>query len=211
MGKGSSGKAAKVGGQKDHYEQTFGHRPMDREHRLEPVDSVLWKDAVGFTAGLLGVSEQEAFDYNAAVNDYTSISYEKIRRYQRGEQIEPWALEATAKRAELIEGYIERAPKWNGGKTYRGIGAESLPGIGDIIDMGGTSSWSSRLDSALDYADYASKKIVFVSPSQSKGTSTKHLSYYPNENEVTVSKNAKYKVQSVKNEGGISYVYVKEV
>lgn len=167
------------------------------------------------TAKYLGVSVQEAKDMYGAVKDFSGTSYSLMRAAQRGEKVD-----AKYKRlAEQAEGYIKNAPKWGGGVTYRGI---SLPAsvvqslkVGGTFDVNlGTASWSTSEGTARNFAKAYkdNKSVVFVSQTQNKGTSIKHISYYSNESEVLVSKNAKYTVTNISTKPGspYTYVYVKE-
>lgn len=167
------------------------------------------------TAKYIGVSVQEAKDMYGAVKDFTGTTYSLMRAAQRGEKVD-----AKYKRlAELAEGYIDHAPKWGGGVTYRGMAlspsAVSSIKVGSTFDVNlGTASWSTQEGKAREFATpyNGNKGVVFVSQTQSKGTSIKHISYYSNENEVLVSKKAKYTVTSISTKPGspYTYVYVKE-
>lgn len=199
--------------QADHYYDAH-FKPKGLE-KYDP--NYLWGEAVEFTANLLGVSKEEAREYNSAVNAFTDRAYKRIRQYQRGEEIEDWAQGNTAERERLLEGYISAAPKWGGGQTFRGVGSHyGMVDAGDVIDMGGTSSWSTDIGTAVSLGKTSSHMLtVFVCDTQRKGTSTRHLSKHPSEDEVTVSKSARYEVVSIteKYYNGISYeeIKVKEV
>lgn len=167
------------------------------------------------TAKYLGVSVQEAKDMYGAVKDFSGTAYSLMRAAQRGEKV----ADKYKRLAEQAEGYIDHAPKWGGGVTYRGIGlpasvVKSLTAGGTFDVNLGTASWSTQESTARNFAKSSSgdKPVVFVSQTQGKGTSIKHISYYGNESEVLVSKNAKYTVTNISTKPGspYTYVYVKE-
>lgn len=134
-------------------------------------------------------------------------------------EIATWNVALLKSEAKRIEGYIERAPKWGGGVTYRGM---SLPSsvvkgltVGGTFDVNaGTASWSTQESTARSFSKSGSggRHVVFVSQTQSKGTSIKHISYFTKENEVLVSKNARYTITNISTKSGspYTYVYVKE-
>ncbi len=164
----------------------------------------------------LGVSQSQAEQLVTSVENYTGVYYRDIREYQQsGEPKE------AAEYAQGIENYIKVAPKWDGGVTYRGISDipndvyEQLTTKGNVIDMKGTSSWSSRESVARNFAGMSTfgNNIVFVSETQSRGTSIRHLSTIPHEDEVVASKDASYVVKRTKKDkkSGIMYVYLKEM
>lgn len=173
------------------------------------------------TAKYIGSTVQEAKDMFDAVQDFTASAYSGIRRAQRGEKASdiPELQKKYDSEAKRIEGYIERAPKWGGGVTYRGM---SLPAsvvkgltVGGTFDVNlGTASWSTQESTARSFSKSGSgsRHVVFVSQTQSKGTSIKHISYFAKENEVLVSKNAKYTITNISTKSGspYTYVYVKE-
>ena len=109
-----------------------------------------------------------------------------------------------------------------GGSTYRGIKLDKATvkalRVGNKIDVNlGTASWSTaestaRSFSGSGYAGTGKRSVIFVSGTQTKGTSIKHISLFANENEVLVSKKAQYIIDSISIKPGspYTYVYVKE-
>lgn len=170
------------------------------------------------TAKYIGSTVQEAKDMYNAVKTFTSNSgYGLMRDAQMGKN-----QSATGKKlAEQAEKYIDHAPKWGGGVTYRGVpmSKKQLAAIkaGKPVDPGlsALASWSTQEGTARGFASKGgsgSAHVVFVSQTKNKGTSIKHISHYAHENEVLVSKNAKYTVTSISTKPGspYTYVYVKE-
>ncbi len=170
------------------------------------------------TAAYLGVSVDVAKELHGSVRSYSGSAYSAIRQAQRTGKGSPQAL----KDAKNIETYIEKAPKWAGGSTYRGIKLDKATvkalRVGDKIDVNlGTASWSTaestaRSFSGSGYAGTGKRSVIFVSGTQTNGTSIKHISLFANENEVLVSKKAQYIIDSISIKPGspYTYVYVKE-
>lgn len=170
------------------------------------------------TAKYIGSTVQEAKDMYNAVQTFTSDSgYRLMRAAQMGKS------QSTEgkKLAEQAERYIEHAPKWGGGVTYRGVSmskkqlAEIKPGQPVAPGLSALASWSTQEGTARSFASKGGSgaaHVVFVSQTQNKGTSIKHISYYTNEHEVLVSKNSKYTVTNISTKPGspYTYVYVKE-
>lgn len=177
--------------------------------------------AAEFEANRLGVTKSEALDMVDAVNNYTNWSYGNIRKTQRKNAGQYTETDKKYLKAQNeVEKYIAFAPKWYGGKTYRGVALNdsALAGLkkGSVVDMGGTSSWSSRLMTAQAFADDNAEhselnRVVFQSGTQQRGTSVTHISQHRFENEVLVSKYARYKVNKVTKKKGITYVDVEEL
>ena len=169
-----------------------------------------------FVANELGISEDEAQKYISALKGYTGDNYYgAIRDAQRGGK----QSDKIVQMGNNVETYIDKAPKWNGGETYRGVTLSRKElnslNVGSTIDMGGTSSWSSKQSVAAKFADKAKyvrgkKPVVFVSATQKNGTGIRHLSKLKREEEVVVSKNSKYTINDIKLNNGITYVYLGE-
>ena len=169
-----------------------------------------------FVANELGISEDEAKIYLSALKGYTGDNYYgAIRDAQRGGK----QSNKIVQMANDVETYIDKAPKWNGGETYRGVMLSKKElnslSVGTTIDMGGTSSWSSKQSVATKFADKAKylrgkNPVVFVSATQKNGTGIRHLSKLKSEEEVIVSKDSKYTITDIKVNKGTTYVYVGE-
>lgn len=192
--------------------------PKQSSHRDIPSGTTKER----FVAKELGIDEFKAKEYADAIYSYTLTTSGAIRKYQQGG-------EASARIRKIerdIEEYIAKAPKWNGGETVRGIGLTddelSEYSVGSIHDMRGTSSWSSEIIIAQDFADWEGDRkekgktnaVIFHSPTQHNGTSIRHLSRYPDEdgeNEVIVSKQSRYKVVRLsKDNDGRVHIFLEE-
>ena len=149
----------------------------------------------------MGCSEKEAEVHSTAIVSFlgSSATCNDIRACQRGE-LEGFREKSLRPTAEALDEYLENAPQWNGGAIYRGIGEKGKSfyqhlAVGDVIDMGGASSWSSERSVANNYAGINGELFVVDKPT--KGTSTRHLSAFPLENEVTVSSKVTYRVREI--------------
>ncbi len=197
------------------------------ENDLQPrgqTDIPSWVTKEDFVRKELGVDAETAKRYVDAVDAYSDELYLEIRAYQRGESVSDE--QKVSRFSEDIEEYIKKAPRWNGGETYRGIGLSdddlSKYTLGSVHDMGGVSSWSSEEEIARQFADHyhgeevgMDNAVILHSKTQNKGTAIRHLSKYPGEkgeNEVIVSKESRYKVIDKKMDGdGRTHIYMEEV
>jgi hypothetical protein len=110
-----------------------------------------------------------------------------------------------------LEDFISLSPKYDDEKVFRGIGVspEDLASYksGQVLDMGGPTSWTSNYGEAEKYAAGSTpeKKIVFCFRNKPygtahgtlNGTSLTHLSGSPWEEEILVSSKQRYKVLRV--------------
>ncbi len=185
------------------------------EPRGHVKGNISMEDRPQYIADELGVSIEKAEEYYCAIERWTGCTYKGIRAAQQGLTANPLYKQY----ANSIEEYVEKAPAWNGGETFRGIGVSNseyanLTKVGDIISVseGTLASWSSSKSEAEAFLEGTGdkKRIIFHCQTQSKGTSIAHLSEH-DEKEVLVSSKALYKVNSVNDSGYVTYVYVEEV
>ncbi len=176
------------------------------------------QNAYDFVSRELGVSREKAEEYVKSIRLFTGPLFKRIRAYQQGEHVN-YPIE-TARLSNAIEEYIKRAPRWNGGETFRGIGlspqeAEKYKVGYEFKGMQGTASWSTDLGTAGDFADKNGNRagiaVIFHSPTQSKGTSISHLSRYGTEKEVIVSKDAGYRVVRAGDIAGRKHIWLEEI
>lgn len=181
-------------------------------------------DLYSYVAGELGVSEQRATEYTDAVMAFTDNSglFTDVRKYQRGETLDEWAdIEAVKAISKDAEEYIKVAPRWNAGETFRGVTISDKElasyASGSVINMGGMSSWSSKMSISADFAVRNTtyerpNSVLFHCETQGKGTAIRHLSVLELEDEVLCSKDAKYKVlRQEKHDDGIIHIFLEEV
>lgn len=172
----------------------------------------------------LGIDEGTASRYNDAVESYSSSYYTDIRNYQKGrpQNASQRKLDRYKQWGEDLEQFIAQSPKWGGGTTYRGFSTsperyEKLladMASGKELDMGGTSSWSTSKVQAEKFAklngwdDYS---VIIECKGPNRGTSIRALAAYPDEDEVLVSRHARYKITGTRQEGSFMIFEVEEV
>ena len=196
----------------------------DLPPRGQVTEKISEDDLYSWVANEIGVSEQEATEYVDSVlnfTDATSGIYSEIRRYQRGNPLEFLTEEEAKKFADSIETYIQKAPRWNGGTTFRGVSVsdDELASYiqGQEITAGGSCSWSGKKAIARDIAlrNTTSERpnpVIYHCATQSKGTGIRHISVYENEDEVLCSTESKWKVVRTEVDSEfITHVYVEEV
>lgn len=185
-----------------------------------------------------GVKGQKVEDLFNAVYGFSYQWDTEIRAYQTGKikkdyisSSEHHTYEEIKKRAENLEEYILRSPKWAGGKTYRGLcmskkEADKLMerlSSKDGADMLGTSSWSTKRHNSEFFAndklggydyngDVKDTAVMLTSKSQKRAASIKYISDFTSENEVISSKENRYRIVSIskRHEHG-TYFYEVEV
>jgi predicted GNAT family N-acyltransferase len=164
------------------------------------------------------ITLKEAQDTVEAINDWTGGGYEEIRKDQKEGRVN--------ERATLIDNYIKNLTPYKG-EVYRGITFDNKKEMEDWLkgDKDGVldnqnahASWSSELEVAKGFAtdieedDLDRVPVVIKSVNNKSGVSIFNLSWLGKiESEVIVPKNAKHKVKSVREEGGVMYVDVEEV
>lgn len=183
---------------------------------------------------LTGVYDKQKIDdfYNAAYGFSYQWDYE-IRRYQSGLLDHTFvsrhghSYEEIKKRAEDLEEWIDRSPKWDGGTTYRGM-CLSKKQLGDLIDkltseegagMLGASSWSTNKETSTYFAgvgyhdeitpyELKTQKVILVAKTQKNATSLRYLSHFKGEYEVLSSQRNRYRFLRMRERGGYIYIEV---
>lgn len=157
-----------------------------------------------------GLSEEESKKIAGAIDDFTGSGFSDIRSAQQAGKTSG----VSAESGKLIEEYIKNAPKWDGGDLYRFI-VLNEEDIYDLIaaydedseiEQFGTSSWTSSKDTAKGFVyatgnsdmfdDFDEKPyyVVFHTSGTKQGTSVRCFSATPYENEVIISKDARWKL-----------------
>ena len=192
--------------------------------RGQVKEKIAEEDLYKWVANDLGISESQATEYVDAVMAFTDAGsdiYSEIRRYQRKEP-QQFLEEAEAKKlSDDIETYIKKAPRWNGGETFRGstVSDAELATYkpGQPFTAGGTSSWSGTQRIAKSFAERNAtperpNPVIYHCDTQGKGTGIRHISVYENEDEVLCSKESKWEIVRTEIDADfITHVYVKEV
>lgn len=207
-------------------------------HGIEDENDLSFIERLEQLERTTGVKGQKVKDLYNAVYGFSHQWDAEIRAYQVGKikkdyipRDEHHTYEEIKKKAENLEEYILRSPKWAGGKTYRGLcmskkEADKLVerlSSKDGADMLGTSSWSTKRynsegfanDKLGDYdynGDVKDTAVMLTSKSQKRATSIKYISHYTHENEVISSKENRYRIVSIskRHEHG-TYFYEVEV
>ena len=173
-----------------------------------------------------GVSYEDAELQYGSISRYGGMDYTRIRRagYQGGSFAEETTFIGTkdvtyGQMADYIEDFIDNSPKWES-EIYRGINLpkhelEQLK-VGGVIDMQGVSSWTSNFDIAESYSfknikKTGNQKIIFHSDGTKQGTSIRHLAHYDFEDEVLVSRKAKWSISNIEKIEDTTHIYVTEL
>lgn len=196
-----------------------GDRPITVRQQLDKIKQ------------MLGCTEEEAADYFRAVNGFSWQWDYEIRQVQCGnlavKSRHGHSIEEIQKRAEDLEVFIGRSPKWSGSMTFRGmtLSQKEYDNLIDelkqgIADMQGSASWSTVRavserfagyhygETSPVYGDIKNIKVVLYSKTQERATSIQHLSEFFSEYEVLVSKTAKYKFVKIEKLGDYIFVMV---
>ena len=178
----------------DYIEKQTGKDTYSRENLVEALSKDLKID----------LNEAEKM-YNS-IYDFTGKYFPQIRRACKNpSDAQPYVLELI----KSIERFISLSPKYDG-EIYRGIkfkyddakGNRLIAGlqVGKKINMNGISSWSSDFNSAGSFLESDTNNVFFKLAKSNKSAPIKHLSQYPGENEVIMSKNARFIVKNVTRE-----------
>lgn len=191
-----------------------GHKEEPYVDMVDARSGKISEEAVNKTAGDLGVSEDDARRYLNAITSYTCHNYTGIRRASDGLS----GYEYLVDKANAIEEFIDKSPKWGGGELYRGLDV-SYSDLSEMvsraqkkepIDMMGISSWTSDYDTAEYFALEMGNNPVILHTNGSKtnaGTSISHLSGY-GEDEVLVSKKAVFTPTGIeKDDDDVVHIY----
>lgn len=164
---------------------------------------------------MTGVTDETlAGEMRDAVNHFTYQWDYEIRHYQTGAKftsLHGHSMEDIKKYAERCEEFIEKSPKWNGGRTYRGIACDDATfqkftddmANGNEIDMLGTSSWSTNKGTSTGFAESNWKKpgdkmLLFYTDDPQNGTSIAYLSHFGDrEHEILCSQKSRYKIVDI--------------
>lgn len=154
-----------------------------------------------------GVTSQEAKDMYSAVRDFTGSYSSAIRSAQQKGDTSSYYGKQGAQVENFIAAGIKSGNGWNGGATYRGIGGISDAALkniqalkpGDSVDcnLSAAASWSTNRHTSEGFGSSYNHVTFVHTGSSQKGVSVKKISSVGYENEVLVSKSAKYKVVAV--------------
>lgn len=156
-------------------------------------------------------------DCGDAIIQYTGSGYRGVRRVQSGND-SIYSKEDKAKYKEMgekVEEFIKDPPPYGAGTLYRGINVS--PDVakqfkkGTVVSMNGTSSWTESEKVADEFAGFGGSRCVFISTGTKMGKSIAEFSDFPQEKEVCVSRDARYRINNVKKKNGTNYFYCEEI
>ncbi len=156
-----------------------------------------FSNAIDYIKSITGISDDnEAGELYWAINDFTGSYSDSVREASRGETTSSNSLA----RLKNIEKFIELAPKWNGGTTWRGLelsrDAIDSFSVGMIVDNMGPASWSSEREVAEGFTNMRNK-FFFRCEKPQNGTSVKFASLCPSEDEVLCSERCRYRITNI--------------
>ena len=185
------------------------NRTRQMEHRddLDPSNKY---DRINYIMEQTGVDFNTARVMEDAISEWEGVSYD-IRQYQKGNGGD----DETKRRAEAIDKFIEKSPKWAGGPTYRGVKDSgerySSLGVGDTYTENASSSWTTEEIKARGFSSFYRTIIVCKAPQN--GTSISHLAPVyggpDGEREVVTHSKNQYEVTGKEKKGNYTYIYVK--
>jgi len=158
------------------------------------------------------ISKTRAKEIAKSFEKFTGTDFSRVSAYNRGgeKELAKW-LKKTGwdptkkmtntiiREAKDIEEYLKYAPKFTEKtKIFRGVqngkGAYSKLTNGSIIDMQGSTSFSTSMNTAANFSDEATGVIFELKSAPDLSASIKHLAINPGENEVLISSQTRYKV-----------------
>jgi len=184
-----------------------GHLPQDMTSRQ--INRQLVKDA---KRQGLALTLDEADYIQSGVRNYTRGSYSDIRKIQRGVIPDYWTPtyeKLMREQAKTVDDFIKYSAKYKEEIIYRGIEIDASIvkkfRKGQIIDMGGTASFSSDPLAAAKFGN-----IQFRVKNKT-GVSIAHMSGHA-EGEIIISKNVKFKITKIEEVAkDIMDIYIEEL
>ena len=186
------------------------NRNPQTEH-LDNEDHRDQKERIKNIMMLTGVDHDKALLIDEAIQSWQSSS-RAIRNYQKGRG----GNDDVKRKAELINEFIEKSPKWAGSTTYRGVhdtgGRYSSLDIGDKYTENASSSWTTDLGTA-DF--FMKEPVIMVCKSPQNGASISHLARTfggeRGEREVVTHSKNQYEVVGKEVKKGVTYIHVKPI
>lgn len=199
-----------------------GHRETKTKYFKEDEDEgiiMMTKSGVNNISKDLGVDKRRAEEIGYAMISFTGDEYMDIRDASAGLlDTNRGDFDWYQKKADAIEEFIDKSPKWDGGEISRGIFVDK--GVAEEIkrqaesnepiSLLGISSWTSDRKTAEKFAEShvatmdeslktknqkKGRSVIFVNDANftNYGTSVKHMSMHKSENEVLVSGKTEFK------------------
>lgn len=179
------------------------------------------EEAVAEIIKQTGVTAEEADFMYESICDFSFGDYQDMRNVQMGgtEILNSYtSVEDMKKKINACEEFIKKSPKWDGGKTYRGvhISEEKMQSLrekmekGETIDMNGMASWSTDKGVATGFTyprPDRPVRVVFETEDAQYGTSIAHISINSNECEILCSMHNNYTITGITEEEGMGYTF----
>jgi hypothetical protein len=167
-----------------------------------PEQKLSENKAIEITQKQTGTNYETAKRITNAVYDFSGSQYGAMRSaYAKGD-----TTSEAGKKAQALDEFVDKSPKWGGGTLYRGIGVtkEVADDIikqaeaGKTLNQKGPSSWTTNESTGKAFGG-GPVHITFITngTTAKHGTSIKHLSQFPGEKEVLMSGKAKQKPTKV--------------
>ncbi len=185
-----------------------------------------------YTAKMTGSTLEEAREFNDAAYSFTYQWDYEIRAFQSGRHFvskHGHSLDDIRLKADRLEEFIRRSPKWDGGKTYRGmtLSETEVDNMRNALKNGtfdnrGTASWSTleskaedfsyrKLGEVSEFGDFKQIPVMLCIKKHKNGTSIMHLSEFSEEYEVIASKDSRYRLVKEEFKGEIIYFEIEEL
>ena len=157
------------------------------------------------------ITVQEAEKILDSIHNYSGDGYSEIRYAYNNPNASP----ELVSQLQMVDEYIQNAPKWEG-TIYRGINvsestARTILASGDV-DMLGPSSWSSAENVAQDFSlGDEPVNMVFVLNDNVSGASITHIATYNGgESEVLAPSGVRYGIDHTREvyQGNRRFIYV---
>ncbi len=165
--------------------------------------STLEREMKAYVMSKGGFDSKETDVILQTIGYWAGSGYRKIRGWQLGrdDNMPEIILNDCKVKANILEDFIDKMPKWNGGTTYRGIWSsqkrqlfDSLE-VGDQWDARSLNSWSSSFSIGMEFAHRGGKESVVLRCSKPQnGTSIRDLRGLVREQEVLTSGKCRYRV-----------------
>lgn len=182
---------------------------------LEEANKIALNDIIIET----GYSLEEAEIFHNNLKEYFGGDYKKFKKNMGYDD-----------KISIIDEGLKRMSPYDG-KVYRGLSFNKIKDnekfdyflknlkIGNVMDMGGISSWSSSKKVATGYADLNDhitgkdyNSIVFTVSNNKTGIGMQHISKFGSiEGEVTYPSDSKWKITNIKTKNKDSFGYDKQI
>jgi len=152
----------------------------------------------------LSVDKKTAKSYRYSIRGWSQNDYKDVRKFQSTGIADYGLKDPSIGQSKRIEEFIKKSQSFEG-EIYRGIKGIDIRknfanmNVGDMVDMQGTSSWTSKYSKALKHSQVIDRGqeingVVFKLKKTKSGTSITHISAFPQEGEVIASESSRFKL-----------------